>query len=116
MAKGLFASPKKAMLFVGMTMFSVLMLVGTEDDEGALIQAASGIQDPEAGLEVPPPRDLAGAIPERRSTPDVFSDSGFASDEELIDDAAGFDPTPEPTDPISLDPSEGDVYVLMDND
>lgn len=98
MAKGLFESPKKALLFVGMTMFSVAMLVGTEDEEGALIKAASAI-DP--GGQAPDARYMGNTPSQDRADPyrDDAPPTVFASDEELIDSAEGFDPTPEGVEP-----------------
>lgn len=99
MAGNLFQSPKRAAIFVGMTMFSVAMLVGSEDNEGALVAAANGIQQEGAGPSNIPevhPRD-EGSREERAFDEDLARpiDDAFASEEELIDDASGFDPTPE---------------------
>lgn len=99
MAVNLFQSPKRAAAFVGMTMFSVAMLVGSEDNQGALVTAANGIQ--QEGAE---PMDMAAARPRDESIQETqtydedrshSAEDAFASDEELIDDASGFDPTPE---------------------
>lgn len=94
MSKGLFQSPKKALLFVGMTMFSVAMLVGPEGDEGALIQAAESLDSSQKEFDIPP-------ITERETTPArqqrriAQEEQAWTPDEELIDTAEGFDPTPE---------------------
>lgn len=99
MAKGLFASPKKALLFVGMTLFGVVMLVGTEEDEGALVQATSGMDEPEP--EFAPRRDLERVDERRRETrKEAGSMAGFAAPEDLIDTTEGFDPTPRETGPV----------------
>jgi len=98
MAGNLFKSPKRAMVFVGMTMFSVAMLVGSEDNEGALVAAANDIQ---RGAATPDnhasarPRDEGGRE-ERSFGEDIPRPIArdFAAEEDLIDDASGFDPTP----------------------
>jgi hypothetical protein len=111
MSKGLFQSPKKALLFVGMTLFSVAMLVGTEDEEGALVQAAASVES-STNPSYPGDEFRADTLPEPRSR-NLIQESEpvtWADDDELIDDTSGFDPTPE-----EFDPSDGDMYVLEDD-
>ncbi|TNE58734.1 MAG: hypothetical protein EP341_02900 [Sphingomonadales bacterium] len=112
MAKGLLQSPKRALIFMAGTMVSVAVLIGPEGDEGALVQATSSIQESNRDQYAPPPRDRA-ARPEavREEAPDL----DFASDEDLVDSAEGFDPTPEFVEPELEDPADGDVYII-DND
>lgn len=113
MAKGLFESPKKALLFVGMTVLSVVMLVGTEDEQGALVKAASTIDSPEVdysdGVERfgPPPSQQAQAETD-------IDMSSFGSDEDLIDTAEGFDPTPDEIEPYEPETDLGasDAFVI----
>ncbi len=116
MSKGLFQNPKKALLFAGATLLSVAMLVGSEDDEGALVQAAATLKEPggRAGGELPP--DF-GASPNRLDAlaPDEPADVSMADDEALIDDTAGFDPTPPDEQPDESDPAAGDTYIVVDN-
>jgi len=116
MAKGLFESPKKALLFVGMTLFSVAMLVGSEDDQGALVQAASSLSEPEPGTFDAPPQGQFGSRIDNDRDPyrDDAGDADFFADEELIDSAAGLDPTPLSTDPDMSDPADGDTYIISD--
>lgn len=117
MAKGLFESPKKALLFVGMTLFSVAMLVGSEDDQGALVQAASSLSEPEPGAFDAPPQGQFGSRIDNDRDPyrDDAGDADFFADEELIDSAAGLDPTPLSTDPDMSDPADGDTYIISDD-
>ena len=90
----MFKSSKGALLFVAVTMLGVLTLVGTEDNEGALLKAAADIEKQrnmmnadQSGQHV----DLApeGFASSRQGTLE------FTADDDLIDDATGFDPTPE---------------------
>ena len=110
MATGIFKGPKGALIFMGVTMLSVALLVGTEDDEGALVAAAdelgrdsSGYEPEDAGrrLQSPAPRSPAPARRFAAPTPDSTI---FASDEELLDDASGFDPNPEPLPQLQPEP------------
>ncbi|MFZ9395440.1 MAG: hypothetical protein ACO25F_05180 [Erythrobacter sp.] len=116
MSKGLFQNPKKALLFAGLTLFSVAMLVGSEDDEGALVQAAATLQqtDGRIGGELPP--DFSGPAPRQGEfAPDEPADVAMADDDALIDDTAGFDPTPPDDTPDESDPADGDSYIVVDN-
>lgn len=113
MATGIFKGPKGALIFMGGTMLCVMMLVGTEDTGGALVMATEEInRDPpmrDAG-QLPPPTPTRPVI--NRPRQQVFDDTVFANDEELIDDTSGFDPTPD--DPTAFDsgPSPSDVTVV----
>ena len=95
---------------VGATMFGVVVLVGSEDQEGALVQAAASVENNAAQA---PARQRFNATPQpiRRvqQTNEAFAADGWAEDSDLIDDTSGFDPTPE-----SFDPSDGDIYLLED--
>lgn len=119
MAKGLFASPKKALLFAGMTVFTVVMLVGTKDDKGALTLATSGVDQTDARLATQ--RELEKIERQRRDSGWEGSDmSAFAADEELIDTTEGFDPTPEDVIPYepetNLGASDAQVVRVEDGD
>lgn len=119
MAKGLFASPKKALAFAGMTVFAVVMLVGTKDDQGALVKATSSIDQTDARLASQ--RELEKIERQRRDSGWQESDiSGFADDDDLIDTAEGFDPTPEAVIPYepetNLGASDAQVVRVEDGD
>jgi len=119
MAKGLFASPKKALLFAGMTVFAVVMLVGTKDDKGALTLATSGVDQTDARLATQ--RELEKVERQRRDSGWEGSGmSAFAADEELIDTTEGFDPTPEDVIPYepetNLGASDAQVVRVEEGD
>lgn len=118
MSKSLFQSPKKALLFAALTVVSVVMLVGTEEEEGALIEAAATLKDGSRGAAGDQPDRFGQPAPARRTSrgePDDFAESGFTSDDELIDDTSGFDPTPFDTESVDMDPAEGDMYIIEDD-
>ena len=115
MSKGLFQNPKKALLFAGATLFSVAMLIGSEDDEGALVQAAASLEQGDARLPGELPPDLGADRP----TPEQFdydepADVSMAEDAALIDDTAGIDPTPPDEQPEEHDPAKGDTYIVVE--
>lgn len=113
MAKGLFQSPKKALLFVGVTMFGVAILVGPEGDEGALIQAAEGLDASAREFEVDPDAQAPSRRPDRQRDRQ-FEEIAFTPDEELVDTAEGFDPTPELDEPYEpeTDLGTGEAQVV----
>jgi len=90
----MFKSSKGALLFVAVTMLGVVTLVGTEDNEGALLKAAADIEKQRNMMNADQSDQLVDLAPEGFAS----SRTGaleFSSDEDLIDDASGFDPTPE---------------------
>ena len=108
MSKGLFQSPKKALLFVGATMLSVVVLIGPEGEEGALVQAADRLD--QVNSSEFEPRPVTPRPIQSQSAPQLGGDTDWLSDDDLIDDTAGFDPTP-----IEADPADGDVYIIQDD-
>lgn len=118
MASGMFKGPKGALIFMGMTLLSVIILVGTEDDEGALVtaadelsqdreqfEAATSNQAPETNRELPPARSVPG--------PTIEMDE-FVAEDEFIDDTTGFDPSPIIEAPFDNGQPSSDV-VIVDN-
>ena len=111
MSKSIFQSPKKAGLFVGGTMAVVMLLVGSEDTEGALVHAAASI---ESSTTTDRQQDSFVPTAQRQAPqPQQFAEQNevveWADEDFLIDEASGFDPTPE-----EFDPDEGDVYLTED--
>lgn len=107
MAGGIFKSSKSALVFMGMTLGSVALLVGTEEDSGALVIAAdeisrdtSGFRDTPADRFASPPSSRPAPRRALRRDAAPQEETFFASDEDLIDDTVGFDPTPEPIVPF----------------
>lgn len=106
--KALFKNPKAALAYVGVTMFSVWLFVGTEDDPGSLQQTIETFNGARSADRVEGRRFGEGFTESLDGTeldPAGQSESEvtvrFASDEELIDDASGFDPTPPTEPPLS---------------
>jgi len=103
MAKSMFQSPKGALIFVGTTMLGAALLVGSEDQEGALVVAASELERQRQITEMQndfggpgggnPSAAQAGQNVQRSPVQEPLSFE-FSSDTELIDDTRGFDPTP----------------------
>jgi len=90
----MFKNSKGALFFVALTLLGVATLVGTEDNEGALLKAAANIEQ-QRNMMNEDRRVVRG-----NSAPIGFASSNgqtreFTADEDLIDDATGFDPTPE---------------------
>jgi len=103
MAKNMFQSPKGALIFVGSTLLGAALLVGSEDQEGALVVATSELERQRQitemqndfggpGASNPSASQTREAV-QRQSAQEPLSFE-FSSDEELIDDTRGFDPTP----------------------
>ncbi|WP_394730532.1 hypothetical protein [Altererythrobacter sp. GH1-8] len=115
MATGIFKGPKGALMFMGMTLGSVVLLVGTEEDEGALVMAAdelgretadSGSRDASRLPVPPPPRPIRR--PESTEDDSAF----FAEEEELLDDTSGFDPSPEPIVPFDNPAADSGATIV----
>ncbi|NVE95088.1 hypothetical protein HUO12_09280 [Altererythrobacter sp. JGD-16] len=100
---------------MGATMASVVLLVGTEEDGGALVAATDEISRNTSGDQIPA-RDVGrlpqpAARPARQPSEPVFGDNTFFTDEEeLIDDTTGFDPTPDDPQPFDTQPSDAQVF------
>lgn len=96
--KALFQNPKMALAYVGITMASVALFVGTEDAPGSLQQtvksfgggAGTSGEAADRKFGDPPP----GKGPAKREEPVVQEIIEFVPDDELIDSAEGFDPNP----------------------
>ncbi|TRD11536.1 hypothetical protein FGU71_06470 [Erythrobacter insulae] len=125
--KALFQNPKAALAYVGITLVSVALFVGTEDDPGTLHKTVETFGDGETAQDraagrkfgdLGPEQDTIGT-PAKRSKPaspeteDVIM--RFATDDELIDDAQGFDPTPEVFGGFDASGEKKDAY-LSDQD
>jgi hypothetical protein len=88
----MFRSRWGALVFVVVSAAGAATLVGGEEDEGVLLNAAAELQQQRQQQE----DTLEGAVTSVGA--DAALPSGetveFTSDEELIDEAEGFDPTP----------------------
>src|SRR3990167_8487341 len=105
----MFRNAKGALFFAAVTVLGVVGLIGSEDNEGALLKAASEIErqramadgDKEQEQEPPPTHGFA----QEDQAPLEFS-----TDEELIDSAQGLDPTPDIEPPLVS--AEPDVVLV----
>ena len=97
-------------MLVGGIMLATVVLVGSEDQKGALVHATSSVED---AADVAEPEDAfrADSRAEQSTQPidDEVEDVSWAEDDDLVDDTSGFDPTPE-----EFDPADGDEYYLED--
>lgn len=105
--KALFQNPKAALAYVGITLAGVVLFVGTEEDPGSLHQTVNSFTGGKSASDRaaerkfgdPPPGEASDEAIGRRS-PRSRNESAddeiieWADDEELIDGAEGFDPTP----------------------
>ncbi|MHA6332581.1 hypothetical protein ACXYL9_02765 [Qipengyuania sp. CAU 1752] len=105
-----------ALLFVGLTLIGAASLVGTEDTEGTLAEAAAQLEQQGADY-----REQAAGFSQPDQAENGSSDGDmqydlagsevveFASEEELVVDPIGIDPTP-----IIEDPAKGEVILIQD--
>lgn len=100
MSGKLFRGRSGALAFAGFVILAAVSLVGTDEDDGLVTQATDEI------TAAPLAREPAIEPVSQSAEPfDMADDVAFASDEDLIDDAEGFDPTPmsDTPDPVLLD-------------
>lgn len=101
-----------ALFFAVMTAAGAAALVGGEQEQGVLLDAAEDIQQQKAAMEA----TMAGVS----APPAAITTSGeveFIYDEDLIDDAAGFDPTPaEDAAPLPGEVVPYDEIVIVSRD
>ena len=84
----LFQNRFNALAFVAVILFGVMLLVGSEGDEGAIEKVAQDFTSSKAADEASQPRGEEEAPP--GSQPIA---TAFTPDEELVDDTAGLDPS-----------------------
>ena len=125
-----------ALIALGVIMFGISHLVGSEGEDGVLMRAAKEFtgEDLEA-TETPEAEQADEVVAAPVAPPAPVIEGDFYEDNELIDSASGFDPTPtdgnEEKSELDSDealiiseskatPSEvadqGDVVVIVDND
>jgi len=90
----LFTNRWAALLFVAATLLSVVTVVGGEDGDGVLGRMTEEVRAQQQFLEGPIEEAGAGQpiIYPNRST---ARNENFTPDDELVNEAEGFDPTPE---------------------
>ena len=88
MYRVVFRSRWLALAFVAMTLLSVYTIVGSAEEEGVLTRAQSAIEEQRAAVEKFEEPNHSPATVEP-----LPEDTVFLSDEELIDDTQGIDPS-----------------------
>ncbi|MXO91188.1 hypothetical protein [Pontixanthobacter aquaemixtae] len=85
-----------ALVALGIIMFGVSHLVGSEGEDGVLMRAAKDFtgEETEEAVEAPKPAQPAEVAAPAAPPPSPVVEGDFYEDNELIDAAAGFDPTP----------------------
>ena len=105
-----------SLIFLGILAFAISNLVGSDNEDGLLMKAA---RDFTGEAEVEPPKKSAGpkkeaAAPDAVESAEVVEPSQtegeFADDATLIDNAAGFNPSPNRE--ITPDSERDEVMVL----
>ena len=94
---------------VVLVLAGVAALVGTDENEGALVSATDRLAtqtDGDAREAAPVAQPSAARAPQ--PSPQPAAEPEFLDDEALIDDAAGFDPSPD-----ADDAEEGEVTVIV---
>ncbi|OCC24267.1 hypothetical protein MB02_06580 [Croceicoccus estronivorus] len=102
MYRKLFTDWRIALAFVAVTAISAVLFVGTEEDGGALTQATQQVHGQK--------QDFQRKIDSVNNGPEVYPEpetSEFMPDEELLDDASGFDPSPRDEAPMMGDGNDG---------
>lgn len=102
----MFKSSRGALIFAGIIVLGAVSLVGVEDDPGTVVEATDDINRQKAELDAMIANEDR-LIDEALEEDDEFDewleeDIEFFDDEELINDAEGFDPAP------MVDPSNPD--------
>lgn len=121
----MFKSRWGALLFVCLTAFGAANLIGGEDDQGVLLDAANELTQSrdEFGnhkqeFSQPDTRPVLDAGSVGQSTLGEDPAWGGVPDDDLIDDARGFDPVPDinPTPELDRAQEQGDVVIYIDKD
>lgn len=114
-----------ALLFVCLTAFGAANLIGGEDDQGVLLDAADELTrvkhdfgNTKQEFSQPDARGVldAGNVGQSPAAEDF--DGGFVPDDDLINDARGFEPEPDvnPSPELDRTDEEGDVVLYINTD
>lgn len=102
----LFKNRFNALVFVAIILFSVRILVGTPNEDGALEKATARFSEEQPGpgsvrdAEQPAPRPIA---------------TEFTPEEELVDDTSGEDPAGWSTEPVAEEAPAFDTVEIIDD-
>jgi hypothetical protein len=97
----MFQSKAGALLFVIVTLIGVAALVGTEEEDGALISAAERIERQGAELNDARTDPASDSGPETIVVVEEEEEPSFASDDELILDPTGLEPVGMEPNPVA---------------
>ena len=111
MIGSLFKNPKAALAYAAFVILGVVLFVGTEGSPGSLQQTVDQFSDGKTAQDRAAERkfgDAANAAlaesrqtvggrkrPQKKAEEEEESPIGFATDDDLVDGAMGFDPSPE---------------------
>lgn len=117
----IFRNKIAALGFVALMAFSAANLVGTEENEGMLLETADQLDETRAEFEqaarefeTPEERPVIVEDYEEDISRDETS-AVLASDDDLIDDTAGFDPTPvDEFEQMQVADNNEEVMVVVD--
>jgi len=119
----LFRNKLGALAFVVLTMIGAATLVGTEEHDGVIAKTAQELtqQRDEFAEKV---EAMNSINPAAEEAPLMAEPAEFTPDDDLVDTAQGFDPTPEAPQPdINPDPveaarvaEEGEVVIIVNNE
>ena len=121
----LFRNKLGALGFVVLMMISAATLVGTEEHDGVIVKTTQEIAKQRSDFAekvdaMSSPKKVAQAPAAETASVEIE----FTPDEELVDDAQGFDPTPEPPQPdVNPEPiaagnlaEEGEVVIILNGE
>ena len=102
------------LFFLGLMMFAISNLVGSEGEDGLLMKAArdftGGAEEEAEVASQPAPKTVPAPAPSATTKP--TSNAEFYDDAELIDTASGYDPTPD-VDPDPKSQSESNEAMIL---
>ena len=98
----LFENPKNALIFGGVILLGAVVLIGEENDEGALVTATAANHAPTPAFATGADTGIREYTPSG-SEEESDSGSGWASDGDLVDDADGVDASPTDSTPTTGD-------------
>ena len=117
----LFRNRLAALGFVLLTIISAISLVGTKDREGVLAKTTHEIEAQKAEFEAKVEELQGTPTPSSRpslpsETAPTQGDIAFMSDEDLIDSAEGFDPTPNDEFKPEAIAEQEEVVIILENE
>ncbi len=100
-----------ALAFVGLVVFGAVNLIGSEDDQGLLLRSANDLEEQREGMAREVERISSPVASPHQELQSVAGE--FGVDEDLIDAAEGFDPTPIVATEPGKETDAGDVVIVQ---